>query len=76
MVSFGSTLGRTNFPCYYDKDGYHTLPRPYAEFKPKVSKPSNISKSKSDKDGPLPITTIVFLVINNKDQFGSYLNEC
>lgn len=34
MYSFGSTLGRTNYPCYYDKDGYHTLPRPYAEFKP------------------------------------------
>jgi hypothetical protein len=34
MYTYGSTLGRTNYPCYYDKDGYHTLVRPYACFKP------------------------------------------
>lgn len=35
MYLFGSTIGRTNYPCYYDKDGYHNLPRPYAHYKPK-----------------------------------------
>ena len=34
MYCYGSTLGRTNYPCYYDERGYHNLPQPYAEFKP------------------------------------------
>ena len=35
MYLFGSTIGRINYPCYYDKDGYHNSPRPYAYYKPK-----------------------------------------
>ena len=35
MYLFGSTIGRTNYPCYYDKDGYYNLPRSYAHYKPK-----------------------------------------
>ena len=34
MYLYGSTLGRTNYPCYMDGKGYHNLPRPYADFKP------------------------------------------
>lgn len=41
MYCYGSTLGRTNYPCYYDERGYHNLPRPYAEFKP-YSKARNL----------------------------------
>ena len=34
MYLFGSTLGRTNYPCFHDRDGYHNLPRPYTDYKP------------------------------------------
>ena len=34
MYLYGSTLGRTNYPCFMDAKGFHNLPRPYADFKP------------------------------------------
>jgi len=34
MFMFGSTIGATNYPCYFDGSLYHNLARPYANFKP------------------------------------------
>ena len=34
LYLYGSTIGASQYPLYYDGKSYHKLPRPYANFKP------------------------------------------
>ena len=64
LYLFGSTIGAAKFPLYFDGITYHTLPRPYANYKPN-SLGRQIIDSTWFKDFVVEIEDIIFYFLRN-----------